>query len=920
MPDFKDDVRLRVARLNLEPTREAAIVEEMAQHLEQRYEELVAQGVTGSAAREAVLKDLDQNKWERDLLRVEKQTPFEPALPAGPGFRGILARLGKDFRYALRALRLNPGFSAIAILSLALGIGANTSIFQLLDAVTLRSLPVRKPDELMFISAPNAHSRTGRTNGSTPIFSYPIYEQIRDHQEAFSGLAVWQSTGFNMAEGGRVRNAKGMFVNGDFFNTLGIQPQIGRLLSNADDQGGCALQGAVISYGYWQREFGGKDTAIGSKLTIEGKPAEVIGVTPAGFYGLEVGRAYDVAVPLCSEPIINGEQSILHLRDGFWLAVIGRLKPSWTAARATAQLEAISPATFQATLPTYYHEDEAKQYLQWKMAAQPAGTGLSRLRRNYQEPLCLLLAIAGIVLLIACANLANLMFARANVREREIAVRLALGASRLRLMQQLLMESMLLAGAGAVAGILLAQAVTRLLVSFFNTQFASVSLDLGLDWRVLGFTAAVAVLTCLLFGLMPAIKSTATPPIVAMKAGGRGTSAGRERYGLRRSLVVVQVAMSMVLLVGAFLFVRSFQNLVNQDPGFRQSGLLGVDFDLSHLNLPVAQRISYKQQMVERLQALPGVDSAAAIDIPFLSGFGWNDDVKFTAAKKDVRDLSWFNRIGPGLFRTMGISFLQGRDFGEQDTLHSPKVAIVNESFVRKILQGEDPLGKIFRVDVGVGVPETPYQIIGVVKNTKYKDLREEFQPTAYLPRSQDDKPDLDNSIILHSDLALESLTTSIERSTAELNPEIGIQFSVFKTQVRDTLVRERLMASLSGFFGLLAGILATIGLYGVISYMVVRRRNEIGIRMALGADRGRVLALIMREAGVLLLAGLAIGIVLSLISTRAAATLLYGLKPHDPLVIAFAGLSLATVAVAASYLPALRATHIPPTEALREE
>jgi len=355
--------------------------------------------------------------------------------------------------------------------------------------------------------------------------------------------------------------------------------------------------------------------------------------------------------------------------------------------------------------------------------------------------------------------------------------------------------------------------------------------------------------------------------------------------------------------------------------GSLQSGLLAVDFDLSHLNLPVDQRISYKQQMVERMRALPGVDSAAAIDIPPLSGFGWNDDVKFTHSKKDVHETSWFNRIGPGLFRTMGITVLQGRDFGEQDTIHSPAVAIVNESFVRKVLQGEEePLGKIFRVDLGAGIPETPYQIVGVVKDTKYNNLREEFQPTAYLPRSQDPKPDLDNSIILHSDLALESLTASIERNTAELNPEIGIQFTVFKTQVRDTLVLERLMASLSGFFGLLAGVLATIGLYGVISYMVVRRRNEIGIRMALGADRGRVLTLIMREAGMLLLIGLAIGIVLSLVSTRAAGTLLYGLKPHDPLTMALAGLSLAAVAVAASYLPALRATRIPPTEALREE
>ena len=921
-PDFKTEVRRRIARLHLEPTREAAIVEEMAQHLEQRYEELTTQGLTASAARDAVLKELNENeRLEKDLLQVERPVGFEPAIPASPSLRGTLTWLVRDFRYALRTLRLNPMFTTVAVLSLALGIGANTSIFQLLDAITLRSLPVRKPNELMLINAPNAKERSGRTNGSAPIFSYPIYEQIRDHQEAFSGLAVWQSTTFNMADGGMVCPAKGMFVNGDFFNTLGVPPQLGRLFSSTDDQRGCPLQGAVISYGYWQKEFGGKNSALGSKLIVEGKPAEVIGVTPAGFYGLEVGRAYDVAVPLCSEPAINGEQVLTNRRDGWWLAIIGRLKPGWTSARATAQLEAISPATFQATLPPTYHENEAKRYLQWKLAAQPAGTGISRrLRGNYEEPLWLLLAIAGTVLLIACANLANLMFARANVREREIAVRLALGASRIRLLQQFLMESLLLSGIGAVTGILLAQVLTRVLLSFLNTQFANVSLDLGMDWRVLGFAAAAAALTCLLFGLMPAIKSTATPPIVAMKAGGRGTSAGRERFGLRRVLVVVQVAMSMVLLVCAFLFVRSFQNLVGQDPGFRQSGLLAVDFDLSHLNLPVDQRVSYKQQMVERIQALPGVDSAAAIDIVPLSGYGWNDDVKFTDSNKEVRELSNFNRIGPGLFRTMGIAFLQGRDFGEQDSVHSPAVAIVNESFVRKVLQGEEPLGKIFRVDLGAGVPEVPYQIVGVVKDTKYLNLWENFPPTAYFPRSQDSKPDLDNSIILHSDLALESLTPSIERSAAKLNPAIGVQFSVFKTQIRDTLLRERLMASLSGFFGLLAGLLATIGLYGVISYMVARRRNEIGIRMALGADRGRVLALIMREAGVLLALGLLIGTVLALASTRAAASLLYGLKPHDPLALALAAVSLAAVSVTASYLPAVRATRIHPTEALREE
>ncbi|HZI58015.1 MAG TPA: ABC transporter permease [Verrucomicrobiae bacterium] len=920
-PDFRSEVRLRVARLNLEPTREAAIVEEMAQHLEQRYEELIAGGANSVTAQEAVLRELSEgSRLERDLLRVEQQVPFEPAPPTTPGLSRAFLRLSKDLRYAFRGLRLNPAFSAVAILSLALGIGANTSIFQLLDAVTLRSLPVKAPNELALIRMPGAKGRTGSIHGSAPIFSYPIWEQIRDNQQAFSGLAVWYSTGFNMANGGRVRGARGLFVNGDFFNALGVRPQLGRVFSAADDYRGCGLPGAVISYGYWQKEFGGKESVVGSKLMVEGHPVEVIGVTPPGFYGLEVGRSYDVAVPLCSETLVDGEFAILDRRDGWWLAIIGRLNPGWSFARATAQLEAISPAIFNATLPASYQPQLAKQFLEWKLAAEPAGTGISSLRRAYANPLWILLAIAGTVLLIACANLANLMFARANAREREIAVRLALGASRMRLLQQLLMESLLLAGIGAIAGILLAQVLTRILVSFLGTQFGNVTLNLGLDWRVLGFTAAVAIMTCLLFGLMPAIKSTATPPIVAMKAGSRGITAGRERFGIRRILVVVQVAMSMVLLVGAFLFVRSFQKLASLDAGLRQTGILVADFDFTQINIPVAERNSFKQNLADRLHALPGVESAAAVQVVPFSGNIWNEDVHFDNAGQDVHEIVNFNRITPGFFRTMDIALVKGRDFGPENTLNSPAVAIVNESFTHKVLKDAEPLGRIFRVEEGAGKPQSAYQIIGVVKDTKYYDMREDFSPIAYLARSQDKKPDGVTSVVLRSDISVESLTSSVERTTAEINPAIGIQFSVFKSQVRDTMQRERLMASLSGFFGLLAGLLATIGLYGVISYMVVRRRNEIGIRMALGAGRGRVLSLIMREAAILLAIGLAAGTALSFVSTQAAASLLFGLKPRDPLTLALAAFALALIAAAASYLPAFRAARIHPTEALREE
>jgi predicted permease len=815
---------------------------------------------------------------------------------------------------------LNPGISFVVILSLALGIGANTAIFQLLDAVRMRSLPVKDPQQLVDIRISNIKTRNGSSRGNYPIFSNPVWEQIRDRQEAFSGMATWNSGGLNLATGGMAHNVRALYVNGDFFNALGVAPVLGRVFTAADDYHGCGLPSTVISYAFWQKQFGGQASAVGSKLTVEGHPVEVAGVTGPEFTGVEVGRGFDLAIPLCSEPVIAGDDSFFNHRDDFWLAVLGRLKPGWDRARATAQLESVSPAIFAATLPAGYQPDLAKHYLGWKLTAKPAGTGLSRLRGQYEEPLWILLAISGMVLLIACANLANLMLARASAREREVAIRLALGASRGRLIQQLMVENLLLAAIGAGAGMLLAQGLTRALISFFTTQFSRVTLNLGMDWRVLGFTAAVAVLTCLFFGLMPAIKATATPPIVAMKTGNRSVSSGRERFALRRMLVVAQVAMSMVLLVSAFLFVRSFNKLINLDAGFRQDGVLVAYLDFSQFKLPKDRRTAYKRELVERVQALPGVDTAAFAEVVPVSGNRWNQDVHYDDHGQDVLVVVNFNAVSPGYFKAMGTTLVQGRDVGPQDTFESQHVAVVNESFVKKVLKGADPLGKIFKVDMGSDKPANEIQIVGVVKDTKYEDLQTDFGPIAYLPYTENPEPDSSAQIVIHSELGLDSLMRSVERAAAQANPSIVLQFSEFKAQIRDTLVRERLMASLSGFFGLLAGILATIGLYGVISYMVVRRRNEIGIRMALGADRTRVLALIMREAAILLAIGLGIGAGLSLASTRAAASLLFGLKPHDPATMALAAISLTVVAVAASYFPAFRATRIHPTEALREE
>ena len=453
----------------------------------------------------------------------------------------------------------------VAVLSLALGIGANTAIFQLVNAVRLRALPVQRPEELAYIDFAKGSMRSGWFSTRSARFTYSQWEQLRDHSEPFAGLLAWSSTRFNLTLGGEARYAEGLFVSGDFFRVLGVQPVLGRVISADDDRAGCGSSGAVISYAFWQRELGGSADAVGRTVMLDGHPFPVIGVTGPAFFGVEVGHRYDVAVAVCADPLFDpGGQGIGRIpgKTAFWLSAMGRLKPGWTVERARAYLQTLSPGFMQATLPPTYRPEQAKRYLANKLDVTPGATGVSGLRREYESPLWLLLATTGLVLLIACANLANLLLARASVREREIAIRQAIGASRSRLIGQLLAEAMLLSATGTLLGALLAQALSRGLVAFLSGPNNQVFVGLGLDLRVLAFTAAVAVGTCLLFGLLPALRATRIAPASAMRAGGRGLTAGRERFGLRRLLVVAQVSLSLVLLVGALLFVRSLQKLL----------------------------------------------------------------------------------------------------------------------------------------------------------------------------------------------------------------------------------------------------------------------------------------------------------------------------------------------------------------------
>jgi putative ABC transport system permease protein len=825
----------------------------------------------------------------------------------------------RDIRHALRFLRLSPGFTLVAILTLALGIGANTAIFQLIDSIRLRTIPVKNPQELGTIRIADRHWGSGQFSSQYSQLTFAMWEQIRKRQEGFAEIAVWSDQRFNLATGGEVRKAKGIRVSGDFFHVLGVEPILGRLLGPADDQPGCGISGANISYAFWQGNFAGDPAVIGKRLTLDGNSFQVIGVTPPGFNGISIGDTFDVAVPICVEPILSPRNNRLTRRHAWWLAAIGRLKHGWTIARANAQILAVTPAILQETIPTVYDAEATKKFLEYKLGAFSASTGFSELRSDSETSLWLLLGISGLVLLIACANLANLMLARASARERQITIRRALGATRWRMVRELLSESLLLAAAGSTCGLFLAFATSRMLVTFLSTEQNQIFLDLGMDWRVLAFTTGLAALTTISFGLAPALRATRAEPAMLLQSGSRGTTVGRERFSLRRILIVSQVGLSVVLLMGALLFVRSLRNLTTLNVGFQQTGVLVASVDFTRLQLPEERYAEYKRDLVKRVQALPGVESAAhAMLVPF-GGSTWNDEVINETSDQDA-GVAWENFLGPGYFRTVGTRLLAGRDFDDRDTSTSAKVAIVNQAFARKILKVADPVGKRFRIHEAPGKPRPLYEIVGVAADNKFQDMHEEFLPFMYFPSTQEEKPSPDDHILIRSSLPLTNLISSMKETIADVNPGIDLEFLVFKTRIQNSLIQDELMATLSGFFGFLAALLAAIGLYGVMSYMVIQRTKEIGIRMAIGAERFDVLRMILREATVLTVTGLVIGAGLALAAAQAAKSLLFGLKPRDPLTLVMAVVTLCAVAALASFLPAYRASKLDPLTALRYE
>jgi putative ABC transport system permease protein len=833
----------------------------------------------------------------------------------------------RDTRYGLRLLARSPIFTTVGILSLALGIGANAAIFHLIDALTLRSLAVVNPHELVAVR-PGGPQAFGSYDGPNANATYPLWEQIRASQSAFSAIFAWGDGEFVVGRGSESRATRGLWVSGDFFPALGVPPHRGRLFGAADDSRGCGAKSVVVSHAFWQSRLGASESAVGSALILRDQPFTIVGVTPPSFTGLEVGERFDVALPLCAAALWD---SRLDRRDRWWLTIMGRIAPNLTLAQANEQLRALSPGVLDATIPPGYDAGLVEGYRAIRFGVVSSARGVSRLREAHGTSLSMLLGLTALVLLITCSNLATLVVARASAREREIAVRVALGAPRRRLVSQLLVESLLISAAGALLAMPVALICGRVLVAFLETPTNPINLSLTADWRLASFTAAAAALAAVLVGLLPALRLSLVDPIVAMRRASRGLTLDRRRGRLHRALVVTQVAISLVLIFAALLFVQTFRNLEAVDPGFEQDRTMAVSFlDRSAEELPAEQKVAFQEELTRALRELPGVAAAASSTHEPLSGSMWSHFFRVTGAQPTGRRASRFAYVGPGYFEALRIPRRAGRDFEARDTARSRRVMVVNESFVRGHLGGRNPVGTIVQTVAEPGFPETLYEIVGVVGDTKYADLRDEdcwcpakgrgMPPIAYVPIAQNHNPYAWAAVVLRSELPAAAMNDAIARRVEQLRPSIATHVTEMKTRVRDRVIGERIVAWLAGAFGVLAMALVAVGLYGIVAYLAVSRRNEIGIRLSLGATQAQILRLLLRDNLWLLGVGFAIGCPLAVVAMRSADALLFGLTPMDgPTAVTAIGL-LAAAGLLAGAVPAWRAARIRPEVALRSE
>lgn len=826
---------------------------------------------------------------------------------------GWLDSIAQDLRYGWRNLMSSRGFTFTAVISLALGIGANTAIFSIVNAMMLRSLPVPDPHRLVSISA-----------GGNDHLTVPLWEAIREHQNSFSGAYAFNPTRFDLAQEGEKRIVNGLWVSGEFFEVLGVSPERGRVFNREDDlHGGGGKNGpvAVISHSFWQNHFGGAPDIIGKTLKLDGHAFEIIGVIAKTFRGIEPERPFSVAIPLGCEPMFHPDASALTNRSWWWLQIGGRLASGVTATQAEERMKTVVSTIMEQTLPDW-DEGGKRQYLRNEIGVK-AAVGVSGAPREARLMLFAMMGVVAMVLLIASANIANLLLARAAARSQEISVRLAIGASRRRLIRQLLTESFLLAALGIPGGIFIAQWGSRFLARTAAPR-EPLELDLSMDSHVLLFTVGVALVTGLIFGLAPALRATRVSTNEVLKQTTRGAgNTGRFRLG--RALVAGQVALSLTLLVAAGLFVTTLRNLWSVTLGFDHQNVLLINYD-GRGKVPKAQRADNFARIQERLLHIPGVTSAGATMITPISGMAWNDHLLPEGvpmpppSEADRREMTYFNRVSPGFFDTLKVPIRIGRDFSDRDTLNSPRVMVLGQKTARALFGDESPIGKRVQMAGGPDAPEL-YEVIGVAPDSKYVRINEDTRRTAYVALAQEPNPwETQTFMVRAASADFEAIRPAIAAAIAEVAPGSSIEFRSLEHQVTSSLSQQRLIAGLVSFFGALALLLAIVGLYGVTSYAAAQRRGEIGIRMALGAQRASVIWLVLRDVAIILALGSLVGIAMSFGAGKLIASLMFGVKPGDPLILIAAAIILATAGAIAGFIPALRASKLDPSHALRYE
>ena len=839
--------------------------------------------------------------------------------------------LAQDLRYGVRVLFQNPGFAAVAILSLALGIGVNTAIFSLIDAVLLKNLPIKDPQTLIFLSDPGSSGvAIGTQGGDRSLFTYEEFQRLREHNQVFASMFGAESNASRVnisIGGGSLEEARSRLVTEDYFSTLGVEPAIGQTFTTADSHGPGSDPYVVLSYNYWKRRFGLDAGVLGKSLQIHKTFFTIIGVAPPGFFGETVGEAPDLFLPMMMEPLVKPGRDWLHddpskVEKVEWMHVGGRLKPGISEKQAQSSLNVLFQQVLHEQAGSNLSPDRERELADNKIKIRSGAKGASQLRDRFSRPLLVLMAVVGLVLLIACANVANLLLARATARRKEIGIRLALGASRGRLVSQLVTESVLLALAGGALGVLFAYWGDETLLRLISRGPGAEPLAVQPDARVLMFTVAVSILTGVLFGLAPALRATRVDVSGTLRENARGVTGGSGRVTAGKVLVIAQVAVSLLLLIGAGLFLRTLRNLKNVDLGYPREKLLLVRVDALEAGYKAVQRPAVFQTLLERFRAIPGVRGVTLSENGLFSGTESADQIWVEGYKpqKTGDANARFDQIGPNYFSSIGIPMLLGREIGPQDGGAAPRVCVINETMAKFFFGKENPIGKHVRDEF----PDTrvTFEIVGVSKDDRDHGVRGEIRRRFYVPFFNGVGEIAPNANFeLHTFADPNSVLSAVRHEVEQVDRTLPIIAADRLDDLLDrSMVQDRLIAQLSTFFGALALILAATGLYGVLSYSIARRTNEIGIRMALGARQTNVLGMVFRETVSVVLIGIAIGLPLAFAATRLIASQLYGLSASDPVTIAGAVLVLLAVAMVACYIPARRASRVDPLVALRYE